>query len=306
MVNYLIRRLIQVLITVFIIVTIVFVAVRLAPGDPAAVMAGQMGSVYEYESIRSFMGLDRPFHLQYIDYLKGLLKGDLGESVFFSKPVTSMILYRMPYTLQIALMAVLSTILIGVPLGVYCSVKRNSLIGYVLLILAYSGQATAEFWLGIMFVFVFSVKLGIFPSFGAGTLAHIVLPTASLTFPLIARVIRFVRTGLLEIMQEDFIRTARSKGLSERVVLYKHAFRNMLIPLVTDMGLRFGWLLGGVVVVEAVFKWPGLGSLMVAAVQSRDYPLIQGCVLVFAFLFLFVNVFIDIIYTFIDPRIRYN
>lgn len=306
MVNYLIRRFVQVLITVFIIVTIVFVAVRLAPGDPAAVMTGPAGDVYTYESIRSYMGLDRPWHLQYIDYFKGILTGNLGISIFFTKPVTELIIYRLPATLQLAFFAVLSTILIGVPLGIYCSVRRKSLIGKALLILAYSGQSMAEFWLGIVLVFIFSVKLGLLPSFGRGTLAHIILPAASITFPLVARVLRFIHSGLLEIMQSDYIRTARSKGLSERVVLYKHAFRNMLIPLVTDMGLRFGWLLGGMVVVETVFKWPGLGSLMVQAVSSRDYALIQGCVLVFSFLFIIVNVLIDIIYTFIDPRIRYS
>lgn len=306
MVNYLIRRFVQVLITVFIIVTIVFVAVRLAPGDPAAVMTGPAGDVYTYESIRSYMGLDRPWHLQYIDYFKGILTGNLGISIFFTKPVTELIIYRLPATLQLAFFAVLSTILIGVPLGIYCSVQRKYLIGKALLILAYSGQSMAEFWLGIVLVFIFSVKLGLLPSFGRGTLAHIILPAASITFPLVARVLRFIHSGLLEIMQSDYIRTARSKGLSERVVLYKHAFRNMLIPLVTDMGLRFGWLLGGMVVVETVFKWPGLGSLMVQAVSSRDYALIQGCVLVFSFLFIIVNVLIDIIYTFIDPRIRYS
>lgn len=306
MVNYLIRRFVQVLITVFIIVTIVFVAVRLAPGDPAAVMTGPAGDVYTYESIRSYMGLDRPWHLQYIDYFKGILTGNLGISIFFTKPVTELIIYRLPATLQLAFFAVLSTILIGVPLGIYCSVRRKSLIGKALLILAYSGQSMAEFWLGIVLVFIFSVKLGLLPSFGRGTLAHIILPAASITFPLVARVLRFIHSGLLEIMQSDYIRTARSKGLSERMILYKHAFKNMLIPLVTDMGLRFGWLLGGMVVVETVFKWPGLGSLMVQAVSSRDYALIQGCVLVFSFLFIIVNVLIDIIYTFIDPRIRYS
>ena len=306
MVNYIIRRLIQVLITVWIIVTIVFIAVRLAPGDPAQVMIGRMGSMADYETIRSFLGLDRPFHVQYYEYISGLLKGDLGESVYFYEPVLKMILYRIPYTLQLALLAVLSTIVIGVPLGIYCSVKQNSLTSFVLLSLAYSGQATAEFWLAILLVFIFAVKLRILPSFGAGTLVHIILPTASIAFPLVARVIRFVRSGLLDIMQEDFIRTARSKGLDERVVLYKHALRNILIPLVTDMGLQFGWLLGGVVVVEAVFKWPGLGSLLVAGALTRDYPLIQGCILVFAFLFLFINLLIDILYTFIDPRISYS
>ena len=306
MVNYLIRRFVQVLITVFIIVTIVFVAVRLAPGDPAAVMTGPAGDVYTYESIRSYMGLDRPWHLQYIDYFKGILTGNLGISIFFTKPVTELIIYRLPATLQLAFFAVLSTILIGVPLGIYCSVRRQSLIGKLLVVLAYSTQAMAEFWLGIVLVFIFSVKLGLLPSFGRGTLAHIILPAASITFPLVARVLRFIHSGLLEIMQSDYIRTARSKGLSERMILYKHAFKNILIPLVTDMGLRFGWLLGGMVVVEEVFKWPGMGSLMIQAVSSRDYPLIQGCVLVFSFLFLIVNMLIDISYPFIDPRIRYS
>jgi len=304
--NYIIRRLFQVLITAFIIVTLVFIVIRIAPGDPAAVMTGPAGDVYTYESIRSYMGLDRPWHLQYFDYLKSLLVMDLGSSLFYTKPVTELILERIPATLELAFLAVLFTVLIGVPLGIYSSIKSESLLGKIFVFLAYSTQSMAEFWLGIVLVFIFSIKLGIFPSFGRGTVAHIILPSLCITLPLLARVLRFTRTGLLEIMQKDFIRTARSKGLSERNILYGHAFKNILIPLVTDIGLRFGWLLGGMVVVEAVFKWPGMGSLIVQAVTSRDYSVIQGCVLVYSFLFLIVNLLIDITYTFIDPRIKYD
>jgi len=304
--NYLMKRLFQILITAFIVVTIIFIAVRLAPGDPAAVMTGPAGDVYTYESIREYMGLDEPWHLQYLNYLKDIIVLDLGSSIFYTKPVSELILERIPATLELAFLAIIFTVLMGVPLGIYTSFNDQTLLGKTFIFLAYSSQAMAEFWLGIVLVYFFSIKLRILPSFGTGTVAHIILPAFSITLPLLARVLRFTRTGLIEIMQTDFIRTARSKGLSERTVLYGHAFKNILIPLITDIGLRFGWLLGGMVVVEAVFKWPGMGSLMVQAVTSRDYSLIQGCVLVYSFLFLVVNLLIDITYTFIDPRIKYS
>lgn len=305
-INYIIKRFIQILITSLIIVTIVFIAVRLSPGDPAGVMMGMKGDRYTYQHLKTFMGLDRPWIVQYSEYLKGILTGNLGMSIFYSRPVIEMIFSRITATLQLAFLAILITVLIGVPLGIYCFLNSQTRLGKLLALLAYSTQAMAEFWLGIILILIFSIKLGVLPSFGKGTLAYIILPAFSISLPLLARVLRFIRTGLFEIMGSDYIRTARSKGVSERAILYKHALKNIMIPFITDIGVRFGGLLGGMVVVEAVFKWPGMGSLMIQAVQSRDYPLIEGCILIFAFLFLVVNVLIDISYVFIDPRIRYT
>ena len=307
--TYLIKRFIQVIITSFLVVTVIFVAVRLSPGDPAEILTGTRGDIgyqHTYEYLKVFMGLDRPWSVQYVEYIKNIFTGNLGNSVYYPYPVLQMIKERLPNTLKLASLSILITILIGIPLGIYCYIKEQTLIGRLLAWLAYSAQAMAEFWLGIVLVIIFSIKLKVLPSFGNESFVYIILPAFSIAIPLLARVLRFTRTGLAEIMETDYIRTARSKGLSERMILYKHAFRNMMIPLVTDIGIRFGGLLGGMVVVEAVFKWPGMGSLMISAVQSRDYPLIEGCILVFSFLFLVVNMLIDISYLFIDPRIKYS
>ena len=306
MIQYIFRRFIQVIITVWIIATITFLAIRLAPGDPATVMIGQTGTVYEYESVSKQLGLDRPLYIQYFEYMKGIIMGDLGDSMYFKKSIISMIWQQLPPTIVITVMAIFMTIVFGIPLGIVSVIYKNSVLDLLIRFTTYTGQAFAEFWLGIMLILLFSVKLRIFPSFGSGTIYHTILPSAALAIPLISRIVRFTRSGLMEILEQDFIRTARSKGLHESIIIYKHAFSNTLIPIVTDIGLRFGWLLGGAVVVEAVFKWPGLGSLLVQAVHARDYYLIQGVVFVFATLFLFVNLLIDLIYTYLDPRITYE
>ena len=306
MIKYIFRRLIQVAITVWIIATITFLAIRLAPGDPASVMIGQIGTVYEYESVSKQLGLDRPLYIQYLEYVGGIIIGDLGDSMYFKKSIISMVWQQLPPTVLITVMATLITIIVGIPLGIVSVIFKNTFLDLFIRFTTYTGQAFAEFWLGIMLILLFSVELRLLPSFGSGTFYHSILPSASLAIPLISRIVRFTRSGLMEILEQDFIRTARSKGLQESIIIYKHAFLNTLIPIVTDIGLRFGWLLGVAVVVEAVFKWPGLGSLLVQAVHARDYYLIQGVVFVFAILFLTVNLLIDVIYTYLDPRISYD
>lgn len=299
-------RLIQATVTVCLMVTLTFVVVRLAPGDPALVFLGQVGSAYEYETLKKLMGLDRPLLVQFVEFLGNIVRGDFGESIFFAAPVVDLVLSRLPQTVLLALVTMLLVVVIGVPLGIVTAVYRKSLFERVVRIVTYSMQAMATFWIAILLILVFAVTLGWFPAFGGGSARHLVLPATALAIPLIARVVRFVRSGLLEILNADYVRTARSKGLPEGTVVRRHAMRNILIPLVTDLGLRFGWLLGGAVIIETVFSWPGLGSLTVTAVQNRDYPLVQGTVLVFAAMFLLVNLLLDLLYAVIDPRLRFT
>ena len=208
--------------------------------------------------------------------------------------------------MTLALVTMAGVILLGIPLGLLAAATRGSILDTVIRMVTYSVQAVANFWLAILLIMFFSVRLHWFPTFGAGGPAHLVLPAVSLGIPFLARVVRFVRGGILEVLDSDFVRTARGKGLSRMVVVTKHAFRVTLIPLVTDLGLRLGWLLGGTVIIETVFAWPGLGSLTVEAVRARDYPLVEGAVLVLSAFFLVTNFFIDLSYGLLDPRVRYG
>lgn len=304
MARFILYRLSQAAFTAFLVVTLVFIVVRLAPGDAALVFIGQAGSAYEYDSLKRLMGLDRPILVQYADFLARILRADLGRSLINRTPVFDLVIYRLPLTVLLACVTMGVVVVVGVPIGIATAVYRGSVFERLIRTLTYSMQALATFWIAILLILIFAVRLRWLPAFGGGSVSHLILPAVSLALPLIARVVRFVRSGLLEVMQTDYVRTARSKGLTEGLVVRRHGLRNILIPLVTDLGLRFGWLLGGAVIVETVFVWPGLGSLMVTAVQQRDYPLVQAAVLVFVTLFLLTNLFIDILYKWIDPRLR--
>lgn len=304
MASFILHRLSQAAITVFLVVTLVFVVVRLAPGDAALVLIGQAGSAYEYDSLKKLMGLDRPILVQYAEFLARILRADLGQSLINRTPALDLVISRLPLTVLLACVTMGVVIVVGVPIGIATAVYRGSALERLIRTLTYSMQALATFWIAILLILIFAVRLRWLPAFGGGSVSHLILPVISLALPLIARVVRFVRSGLLEVMQTDYIRTARSKGLTESLVVRRHGLRNILIPLVTDLGLRFGWLLGGAVIVETVFVWPGLGSLLVTAVQQRDYPLVQAAVLVFVTLFLLTNLLIDIVYKWIDPRLR--
>lgn len=303
---FILNRFLQMLVTLFLMATLVFLAIRLTPGDPALIFLGDAGSAYEYQSLRELMGLERPLYVQYADFLRGLFTADLGESLFDGQPVMNRISHRILPTVTLALVTMAGVILLGIPLGLLAAATRGSILDTVIRMVTYSVQAVANFWLAILLIMFFSVRLHWFPTFGAGGPAHLVLPAVSLGIPFLARVVRFVRGGILEVLDSDFVRTARGKGLSRMVVVTKHAFRVTLIPLVTDLGLRLGWLLGGTVIIETVFAWPGLGSLTVEAVRARDYPLVEGAVLVLSAFFLVTNFFIDLSYGLLDPRVRYG
>ena len=303
---FILNRFLQMLVTLLIMATMVFLAIRLTPGDPAQIFIGDVGSPHQYESLRELMGLDRPLYVQYAEFLQGLFTADLGESLFDGRPVMDRISRRILPTVTLALTTMVGVVLLGVPLGLLSAAAPGSFLDTVIRMVTYSVQAVANFWLAILLIMFFSIRLRWFPAFGAGGPSHLVLPAVSLGIPFLARVVRFVRGGILEVLDSDFVRTARSKGLSEVVVVTKHAFRVTLIPLITDLGLRLGWLLGGTVIIETVFAWPGLGSLTVEAVRTRDYPLVEGSVLILSAFFLVTNFFIDLSYGLLDPRVRYG
>lgn len=304
--KYVMRRLLQGVIVLFCMSIVVFWAVRLAPGDPATTMLGPAATAEEVARMRQSMGLDRPVVVQYWFFIKKIFSGTLGVSLFYRQPVEELILEKLPATFELTLFTMLLVCIVAIPVGVVSAVRRYSLLDYLVTVIIYLGQAAPNFWVGIMLILIFSVQLKLLPSFGRDSFLHILMPATALATPLFARVARFVRSGMLEVLRKDFVRTARSKGLSGWSVVYKHAFRNVLIPLVTDTGLQFGWLLGGAVAVEVVFAWPGIGTLAVNGIQARDYPLIQAVVLTLATIFILLTLLIDIAYALVDPRIRYD
>lgn len=300
------RLLLRLVVTLFLISAAIFVGLRVVPGDPALTLLGPQATNAELEAARQAMGLDQPIFTQYTRFMRDVFRGDLGESLFFRYPVLDLVLERVPATMELAIVTIILVIAVGVPVGIMSATRQGSAFDILMRFVVYLGQATANYWLGIMLILVFAVKLDLFPSFGRSGWESMVLPVVALGVPLIARVVRFTRTGMLDVLHMDYVRTARAKGLHEFKVAAKHAFRNVLIPLVTDTGLNFAWLLGGSVIVETVFAWPGIGSLTVNAVRTRDYPVVQGSIIVFSILFLTINVIIDLCYAWLNPKIKYQ
>ncbi len=304
--SYLIRRLLIALPTLFGVVLLVFLMVRLAPGDPAVLLAGEYAPPEVVEAIRERYGLDRPLPEQFLIYLGNLLRGDLGESARSRRPVAVELATYFPNTLELATAAILVALLTGVPLGILAALRPGSGLDLGVMTLALLGVSMPVFWFGLLAILIFSVQLGWFPVAGKGSLAHLVLPAVTLGVNATALLARMTRGALLEVLGQDYIRTARAKGLPERAVVYKHALRNALIPVVTVAGLEFGTLLAGAVVTETIFAWPGLGQLLVGSILARDYPVVQGAVLLVAALFVLINLLVDLVYAWIDPRVRYD
>ena len=279
---------------------------RMLPGDPAQVLAGQMATPEEIENIRQQLGLDRPIYEQYATYLSRLVRFDLGRSARTQNPVTQEIWARLPNTLLLAVVAITLACLFGIPAGIISAVRPYSWIDYLVTTSALFGMSMPVFWLGLMLVVVFSVILKWRPAGGTGSWQNVVLPSITLAAFVVAFIARMTRSTMLETLSQDFTTTARSKGLQERVVVIKHAFKNAMIPIITVVGLQFGLLLGGAVLTETVFAWPGLGRLIVDSILARDYPVIQGSILIFGLLYIMVNLVVDLIYALVDPRIRYD
>ena len=303
--QYLASRLLYALPVVLIVVSLVFFLIHLVPGDPVQQMLGESARQADVEEMRRELGLDRPLAEQYGRYLANLLRGDLGQSFRFDSPVTQIILSRYPATLELTLAALLVALLLSIPGGVHAAVHRDQwgdrAVGFFSLL----GLSFPNFALGPVLILIFAIDLGWLPVSGRGTLAHLILPAFTLGTALAAILTRMVRSSLLEELGQDYVRTARAKGLPERSVLYKHALRNGLIPIVTLVGLQFGALLAGAMVTETIFSWPGLGRLTLQAISSRDYPLVQGCILAISISYIVVNLLTDLVYTIVDPRIRH-
>ena len=303
---YIRRRLIQSVLVVWGVSVLVFFLLRLAPGDPVSMLLAESASPEQMEAVREKWGLNQPIPVQYMVFLGRALQGDLGNSLFFQQPALNVLLERMPATLQLSGVALLFSLSVAIPVGLLSALRRDTFWDYFGTGLAMLGQAIPPYWLGIMLILVFSVGLGWFPTSGRGTIWHLVLPAATLGSVLMALVTRLVRSGMLDVLSEDYIRTARAKGLPNRAVIVRHALRNILIPLVTVVGLQLGALFGGAVITESIFAWPGVGRLALQAISARDYPLVQASVLFISVVYVFLNLAVDIIYVYLDPRIRFE
>jgi ABC-type dipeptide/oligopeptide/nickel transport system permease component len=303
---YIRRRLIQSVVVVWGVSVLVFFLLRLAPGDPVTLLLVESATPEQIAEAKAKWGLDQPIPVQYAVFLGRALRGDLGDSLFFQEPAIEVLVERMPATLQLSAAALLFSLGVAIPIGMLSALKRDTFWDYLGTGLAMLGQAIPPYWLGIMLILVFSVALGWFPTSGRGTLGHLVLPAITLGSVLMALVTRLVRSGMLDVLSEDYVRTARAKGLRERVVIMRHALRNILIPLVTVVGLQLGALFGGAVITESIFAWPGVGRLALQSINARDYPMVQAAVLVISVVYVFLNLAVDLLYVYLDPRIRYD
>ncbi len=306
MINYVLKRLLGLLPTLLIVGVLVFMFVHLLPGDPARLAAGPDAGPETVELVRQDLGLDKPLPQQFINFFGNMLHGDFGRSIRTKRPVAVEIAERMFPTVMLTITSMVWAVIFGMGIGIVSAVYRNQWPDRLGMTLAVSGISFPAFALGMLLMQVFSVQLGWFPAIGADSWRNYVLPSITLGAAVAAVMARFTRASFIEVIQEDFVRTARAKGVPEKSVLFKHCLRNALIPVVTMMGLQFGFLLGGSIVVEAVFNWPGLGRLLVDAVNMRDYPVIQVLVLLFSLEFLLINLVVDVLYGFINPTIRYK
>ncbi|MDQ7857513.1 MAG: ABC transporter permease [Armatimonadota bacterium] len=304
--RYLLRRALAALLVIGGVVTIIFLIVRVIPGDPAAVLLGTHATAELIAEQRAKMGLDRPLAVQYALFLRQVAVGDWGRSYHEGRPAFAIVLERLPATLELAAAAIAATLVLSVLLGSLAARRIQSTADYAIGVLSLVGQAIPNFWLGLVLILVFARTLRWLPSFGRGTPWHLVLPAVTLSVQLIGVMTRLIRAGIVETAGQDYVRTARAKGLAEPAVMTRHVYRNMLIPVVTMLGLQLGSLVAGVVVVETVFAWPGLGRLIVTAINNRDYPVVQASVTFVAALFVGLNLLVDLTYAALDPRIRYT
>lgn len=301
--TYILRRLVHMVFTIFVVSLIVFFLVRLR-GDPISVMAPPTFSQEQIDNLRRAWGLDRPLLEQYWVFLTRAVTGDFGRSVITGTPAMELVLQRLAATIQLAAVASIVGLLIAIPAGVISAIRRNTYVDFATTALATIGTAMPNFWLGLILILIFSVQLRWLPSFGAEHPLAMLMPAVTLGTGLAAQIARLSRSSMLDALGQDYVRTARSKGLHERRVIWRHAFRNSMIPITTAFGLQLGYLLGGAVVVEAVFAWPGLGRLIVDAINVRDITVVQAGVLWFAITYVVINLIVDITYSLIDPRIQ--
>ncbi|HKS83290.1 MAG TPA: nickel ABC transporter permease [Candidatus Acidoferrales bacterium] len=304
MIRFLSVRILLALPAVWLIVTMVFLLAHIVPGDPVQQMLGEGARLEDVQQLRHTLGLDLPLPEQYVKYLSNVARGNLGESIRFQQPVMRVILDHFPATLELAIVALLVCASIGIPAGILAAHRRGTVTDHAVGVFTLFGLSVPNFALGPVLILIFSVLVGWLPVSGRGGIPHLILPAITLGAALAAILTRMVRTSVIEELSSDYVRTARAKGLPERAVLFRHAFRNALIPILTIMGLQFGTLLAGTIVTEKIFSWPGIGRLAVQAIDSRDYPLLQGCILLIALSYVAVNLLTDLVYAFVDPRVR--
>ncbi|MDI6894807.1 MAG: ABC transporter permease [Bacillota bacterium] len=306
MYQYFWRRIFLLLPVLVGVTLVVFLLMHLAPGDPALLIAGQNAPPEVYERIRRSLGLDRPLYEQYLLFLARVARGDLGRSLLLNERVADLVGQALAVTLGLALAGLGLSYLMGVPVGIVSAVRSNSFVDQASMVGALVFVSVPPFWLGLILMYVFGLRLGWFPVSGHGSFAHDVLPAVTLGLGGAALVARMTRSAMLEVIRQDFVRTARSKGLAERVVIYKHSLRNAVIPIISLLGLRLGWTVGGAVTLEMVFSRPGMGRLLVNSILSRDYPVVQGVLLILAFSVMLGNLLADVLYAVADPRIKFR
>jgi len=313
MTNYLLRRLAGMVVVMFLVATIVFVIAHVIPGDPAAVMLGPAATAVDINALRARLGLDAPLPLQYVQFMHSVIRLRLGDSIFLGRSVTQALAERAPLTIQLTVLAAGLATLIGVPIGILSAVKRGTVIDQAATALSMAGASLPSFWIGLTLIEYLAVRMHWLPVAGYGPpnagvferLTYLIMPAIALGIPNSALIIRFTRTSMLDVLQEDYVRTARAKGLGPASVIFKHAFRNARTSVLTVIGLTVAGLLGGAIVTETVFGLPGVGNLVVGAVLRRDYPVIQGALLVISGVYVLINLCIDLLYAVLDPRVRY-
>ena len=303
--RFIIRRLFVSLVVLLVVSVIIFAMSR-AAGDPRHIFLDDYATQEDWDHLTAGLGLDKPYYQQYLIFLGNALRGDLGDSFPQSRPVVEIILERLPATLQLGVIAFLFSVVVGLPLGVLSAVRRGSLLDTAAKLMALVGQSAPVFWLGLMLMFFLSVKLDVLPSFGRREAASIILPAVTLGWFFVAANLRLVRSGMLDVLDSEYIKLARAKGVSSRMVVWKHALRNALIPVITYAGVTLGGLVTGSVVVESVFAWPGLGKLAIDSLFGNDYPVLQGVVIVFTLMYVLASLMVDVVYAYVDPRIRYS
>ena len=304
MIRHFLQRLLYTLPALWLILTMVFLLIHIVPGDPVLQMLGQDARPEDLADLRHRLQLDQPLRVQYVRYLEGLARGDWGRSLRYSAPVRPIVLQRFPATLELSLAALAVCLAIAIPAGVFSARRRGSRADRATSFFTLLGLSIPNFALGPILILVFSIEIGWLPVSGRGGIGHLILPAATLGAALAAILTRMVRGSMIEELSSDYVRTARAKGITETSVLFRHAFPNALIPVITIVGLQFGSLLAGTIVTETIFSWPGIGRLAVQAISARDYPLLQGCILIIALSYVAVNLLTDLVYAVVDPRVR--
>jgi len=305
-ITYVARRVLASVPTLWGVATVVFVMARLLPGDPARVIAGVLASPEDVERIRQSMGLDKPLLVQYGTFLGSLLRLNLGVSAHTNAPVVEEIGSRLPYTIELAMVALVLAVTVGLLAGVAAAIRRNTMLDLLISSFSVFGVSMPVYWLGLMMIIVFAIDFHLLPAAGADDPASILMPAVTLALFSLGLIARMTRSSMLEVLGQDYVRTARAKGAPFRSVVFRHALRNALLPIMTVIGLQFGALLGGAVVTETVFAWPGVGRLLIDSIFFRDYPVVQGLVLMFGTTFVVINLLVDLLYAYVDPRIHYT